>query len=62
MPTLSVVKHLDVIEQALPGLIERAVALVPYVLRFEGMEEALYRCVVMAIALAAHARLDAVLG
>ena len=61
MPSLPVVKHLDVVEQALPSFVEGTVLLVTYMLGFQGMEETLHRCVVMAITLTAHARLDIVL-
>src|SRR3546814_7056886 len=62
MPSLSVVKHFDVVEQALPSLVEGSVFLMPHMLGFERMEKALHRCVVVAITFTAHARLDIVLS
>lgn len=53
-------EHLDVIEQALPSLIEGTVFMGSNMLGFQRMEEAFHRRVVVAIALTAHARLDTV--
>lgn len=58
VPALGVVKHLDVIEDILPGVLPRGVNLSLDALALEQLEEALGHRVVVAIAPPAHAALE----
>ena len=55
MLALPVIKHFDVLEDLLPGLFPGLETAVMDQLRFEGVEKALSRSVVPAVALATHA-------
>lgn len=55
MLTLSVVKHLDVIEHILPAFVARQINPAPDPLTFQQLEEALHHRVVMAVAAPTHA-------
>src|SRR5437763_5020628 len=60
MPSLPVVKHFHVIEQADPRIVARLVVTVHDQFGLERMEEALHRRIVPTITLAAHALPDAI--
>ena len=61
MPTLSIVKHLDVIEDILLCFIPGAVCLAPDSLSFQELKETFGYGVVMTIPASAHALLQVVL-
>jgi len=56
------IKPLDVVEQALPGLLPGAVPLTEHKLLLQGAEETFHRGVVPTVALATHAAPEAMLG
>src|SRR5437763_10558405 len=60
MPSLPVVKHFHVIEQADPRIIACLVVAVHDQFGLERMEEALHRRIVPTVSLAAHALPDAI--
>ena len=60
MAPLSVVKHLQVVEQTCPGLIPGLVIAMHDQLALERMEEAFHWCIVPAIFFATHALPDGV--
>ena len=55
MDAFAIVKQLDVLEDLRPGLVSRLIAAVMNDLIFERTEETFRYCVVVAVALAAHA-------
>src|SRR5258708_32193407 len=62
VPALGVVERLDVLEDAGPRLDPRVVVLMVDQFLLQGGKEALHWCVIPALADAAHAALDPVLG
>ena len=61
MATLSVVEHLNVLEQIGSGLVSVAVANPVHALSLKGGEEAFHDGIVIAVAGAAHGAFDVVL-
>ncbi|MNN53971.1 hypothetical protein D3C81_1687600 [compost metagenome] len=61
MPALGVVKHFNVIEHILPGLLAIRIGFTSDPLAFEELEETLRHRVIMTIPASAHAGLEPVL-
>src|SRR5690606_23263905 len=60
MPTLTVIKHFDVIKNIAAGFFPRSVDLFLYALSFQQLEKAFCNRIIMAVTATAHAALQAV--